>query len=75
MLTLARFNAMFIYSANDVTSKCYYTSVISFLLNGFITLLRRVLCDKRLLYFFELDIKTKLAKNVTLTFKIINRFL
>ena len=27
-----------LYSANDVTSKCYYTSVISFLLHGFITL-------------------------------------
>jgi hypothetical protein len=37
---------MFLYSANDVTSKCYYTSVISFLLNGFITLLRSGLCDK-----------------------------
>jgi hypothetical protein len=34
-LTLARFNAMFMYDANDVTLKCYYTSVISFLLNGF----------------------------------------
>ena len=33
------------YSANDVTPKCYYTSVISFLLNGFITLMHRVLCD------------------------------
>jgi hypothetical protein len=42
-------SAMFLYSANDVTSKCYYTSVISFLLNGFITLPRRGLCDK---YFF-----------------------
>ena len=35
-----------LYSANDVTSKCCYTSVISFLSHGFITLLRRVLCDK-----------------------------
>jgi hypothetical protein len=35
-----------IKSANDVTSKGYYTSVISFLLNAFITLLRRNLCDK-----------------------------
>ena len=35
-----------LYSTNDVTSKFYYTSVISFLLNGFITLLRRVLCDE-----------------------------
>jgi hypothetical protein len=38
-----------------VTSKCYYTSVISssvipFLLNGFITLLRRGLCNKDLLF-------------------------
>ena len=36
------------YSANDVTSKWYYTtlSVISFkILNGFITLLYHVLCD------------------------------
>jgi hypothetical protein len=32
-LTLARFKPMFLYSANDVTSKCYYTSVIYFLLN------------------------------------------
>jgi hypothetical protein len=31
--TLALFNAMFIYSANDATSKYYYTSVMSFLLN------------------------------------------
>jgi hypothetical protein len=45
-LTSARFNAMFIYKENDVKSKCYYTSVISFLLNGFITLLRHGLCDK-----------------------------
>jgi hypothetical protein len=36
---------MFLYSANDVTSKFYYTSVILFYLNGFITLLRRGLCD------------------------------
>ena len=31
-----------LYSANDVTSKFYYTSVITFLLNGCITLLLRV---------------------------------
>ena len=42
-----------LYSADDVTSKRYYDSdytrlsVISFLLNGFITLLHRVLCDKK----------------------------
>ena len=35
-----------LYSLNDVISKCYYTSVISFLLNGYITLLLHVLCDK-----------------------------
>ena len=29
-----------------IALKCYYTSVVSFLLNGFITLLHRVLCDK-----------------------------
>jgi hypothetical protein len=45
-LTLARFNAIFIYDANDITSKCYYTSVISFLLHGFITLLCCSLYDK-----------------------------
>jgi hypothetical protein len=49
-LTLARFNAIFLYSANDVTSKCYYNSVISFLLNGFSTLLRRGLYDKYTLF-------------------------
>ena len=27
-----------LYSANEVTSECYYTSVKSFLLHGFITL-------------------------------------
>ena len=37
-----------LYNANDVTSKSHYSSVISFLLNGFITLLRCVLCDKLL---------------------------
>jgi hypothetical protein len=47
MSTLARINAMFIYSANDVMSKCYFTSVISFLLNGFLTLLPSGLCDKQ----------------------------
>ena len=35
-----------LYSANDVTSKWSYTSVILFLLHGFITLLHRALCDK-----------------------------
>ena len=35
-------------NANDVTSKRYYTSVISFLLHDFIALLFRVLCDKQL---------------------------
>ena len=39
------FLTLCLYSENDVTSKCYYTSVISFLLNGFITLLLRVICD------------------------------
>ena len=34
-----------LYNTNDVTSKCYYTSVISFSLHGFITLLHHVLCD------------------------------
>jgi hypothetical protein len=38
---------MFIYeyNANGVTSKCDNTDVISFVLNGFITLPRRGLCD------------------------------
>ena len=45
-------------SANDVTPKCYYTSVILVLLNGFITLLHHVLCNKmtsvaRVLEFLE----------------------
>jgi hypothetical protein len=43
---------MFLHSTNDVTSKCYYTSVISFLLNGFITFLRRGLCDKNKYVFY-----------------------
>ena len=36
-----------LYSANAVMSKCYYTSVILILLNGYITLLHHVLCDIR----------------------------
>ena len=38
---------LILYSANDVTSKCYYTSVTSFLLNCFITLMNRILCGKK----------------------------
>ena len=34
-----------LYSANDVTSKWHYTSIISFLLHDFVTLLHGVLCD------------------------------
>ena len=36
---------VYLYSTNDVMTKWYYSSVISHLLNGFITLMRRVLCD------------------------------
>ena len=36
---------LYLHSANDFTSKCYYTSVILFLLHGFITCLHCVLCD------------------------------
>ena len=37
-----------LYSINDITSKLYYTSAISFLLHGFITLVHCVSCDKTL---------------------------
>jgi hypothetical protein len=43
MLTIARYNSMLIYSANDVMSKCYYTCVIGLsFLNGFIMPLTRI---------------------------------
>ena len=45
-LMLSALLTIWLYSANDVTLKCYYTSVILFLLNGFITLLHSVLCGK-----------------------------
>ena len=38
MLMFSALLMLCLYSVNDVTSKCYYTSVISFLLNGFFTL-------------------------------------
>jgi hypothetical protein len=47
-LTLARFNAMFVYNENDVTLYCHYNNVKPFILNGFITLLHRDLCYKAL---------------------------
>ena len=34
------------HAYSDVTSKCYYTSITSSLLNGFITLLQRISYDK-----------------------------
>ena len=46
MLMLSTLLTLCLYSANNITSKYYYTSVISFLLNGFITLLHHVLCDQ-----------------------------
>ena len=45
-LTFSALLTLYLYGANDVTSKYYYSSVVSFLLNGFISLLHRVLCDK-----------------------------
>ena len=46
MLLFSRFLCYVCICVNDVKSKSYYTSVISFLLNGFITLQHCVLYEK-----------------------------
>ena len=45
-LLLSTLLTLRLYSTDDVTSNWYYTSVISFLLHSFITLMHRVVCDK-----------------------------
>ena len=62
MLTFSALLMLCLYNANDIMSKCYYTSVISFLLNGFITLLHRILCDKWI-FFYPMDIYLYIVHN------------